>query len=59
MFSNVDETARLSRLDRYAKFARTIPALTAEGFREILNEVRLMPILISHYEVTDFCHLGC
>lgn len=47
IFSKVDQTARLNRLDRYAKFARTIPALTAEGFKEILNEVSLMPMLIS------------
>ena len=58
IFSDVDQIARLDRLDRYAKFARTIPTLTAEGFREILNEVSLIPILITSGNVTDYIYLG-
>jgi hypothetical protein len=43
IFSSFDQTARLDRLDRYAKFSRVIPALTADGFKDIVNEVRFPP----------------
>lgn len=41
IFSSFDQTLRLDRLDRYAQFTRVIPNLTAEGYKDILNEVRL------------------
>ena len=57
--SSVDQTARLDRLDRYAKFARIIPTLTAEGFKEILDEVSLIPIMLTNNDkVNDYCYLG-
>lgn len=42
IFSSFDQTARLERLERYAKFARVVPDLAAEGFKDILNEVRFL-----------------
>lgn len=58
IFSGVDQAARLDRLGRYAKFTRTIPTLTAEGFKEIFNEVSHMPMQSSNDEETDFLYSG-
>lgn len=58
IFSGFDQTSRLDRLDRYAKFARVIPDLTAEGFRDILNEVRVLCQTKMINRLT-FLHVGC